>query len=259
MVGLDALAAHYGTAALAGAVAGMAAGGFAKGVVGFALPLIGVSIAGSFVPYDVAVALLIVPMLVSNLFQTLRNGLAPALATAARFWRLNLALAAMIALSAQLVVALPERTLFAILGTMVSVFGASQLAGWQPHFPLRHQARVEAGVGLVGGFFGGLSGIWGPPIVMYLVALDLAKAEMVRTQSLSFLIGSLVLFLAHLHSGVLNAETLPASAWMTLPVIVAMFVGYEVHDRLDQARFRRVTLVVLVLTGLNLLRRALTI
>ena len=53
----------------------MAAGGFAKGVVGFALPLIGVSVAGSFVPYQVAVALLIVPMLVSNLVQALRNGI----------------------------------------------------------------------------------------------------------------------------------------------------------------------------------------
>ena len=67
---------------------------------------------------------------------------------------------------------------------------------------------------VVGGFFGGLSGIWGPPLIMYLVAAELPKAEMVRAQSLSFLLGSLVLLVAHLHSGVLNAVTLPASAWM---------------------------------------------
>ena len=87
---------------------------------------------------------------------------------------------------------------------------------------------------LVGGFFGGLSGIWGPPLVMYLLALELPKAEMVRVQSLSFLLGSLVLLVAHLHSGVLNAVTLPASAWLVLPTMAAMFVGYRVHDRLDQ-------------------------
>ena len=39
--------------------------------------------------------------------------------------------------------------------------------------------------------------------------------------------------------------------------MAAMFVGYRVHDRLDQGRFRTLTLAVLVLTGLNLLRRAL--
>ena len=92
---------------------------------------------------------------------------------------------------------------------------------------------------------------------MYLLAVDLPKTEMVRVQSLSFLLGSAVLLVAHLHSGVLNAVTLPASCWMVLPTMLAMFVGYRVHDRLDQALFRRLTLVVLVLTGLNLLRRAL--
>jgi uncharacterized membrane protein YfcA len=196
-------------------------------------------------------------MLVSNLFQTLRQGIGPALGTLRRFWRLNLILVVTIALAAQLVVALPDRLLFGILGAVVTAFGASQLAGWRPRFDLGHRARAEALVALVGGFFGGLSGIWGPPIVMYLIAVDLPKTEMVRAQSLSFLLGSVVLLAAHLHSGVLNAVTLPASAWLVLPTMAAMFLGYRVHDRLDQARFLKVTLVVLVLTGLNLLRRAL--
>lgn len=259
MPGLDAFLADYGPLALFGAILAMAAGGFAKGVVGFALPLIGVSIAGSFMPYQVAVALLIVPMLVSNLFQALRHGLAAALGSLRDYWLMNLLLVVMIALSAQLVLALPDRALFAILGITVALFGASQLAGWRPRFPMRHRARVEAGVALVGGFFGGLSGVWGPPIIMYLVAADLPKGEMVRVQSLSFLLGSLVLFFAHLHSGVLNPVTLPVSTWMVLPTMAAMFAGYEVHDRLDQELFRKVTLVVLVLTGLNLLRRALAV
>ena len=74
---------------------------------------------------------------------------------------------------------------------------------------------------------------------MYLIATDLPKVELVRAQSLSFLLGSLVLLLAHLRSGVLNPVTLPASAWMVLPTMVAMFVGYRVHDRLDQGRFQQ--------------------
>jgi uncharacterized membrane protein YfcA len=163
----------------------------------------------------------------------------------------------MIALSAQLVVALPDRLLFGLLGATVAAFGASQLAGWRPRFDMRHRRRIETGVALVGGFFGGLSGVWGPPIVMYLIAARLPKVEMVRAQSLSFLLGSLVLFFAHLKSGVLNPVTLPVSAWLVVPTMAAMFVGYRVHDRMDQEMFRKATLAVLVLTGLNLLRRAL--
>ena len=50
MLGLDGFVDSYGTLAAVGAVGAMAAGGFAKGVVGFALPLIGLSLAGAFVP-----------------------------------------------------------------------------------------------------------------------------------------------------------------------------------------------------------------
>ena len=257
MLGMDAFLADHGTAAVVGSAIAFAAGGFAKGVVGFALPLIAVSIVGSFVPYEVAVALLVVPTLVSNVSQTLRQGLPAAVETMRAFWWMNLVLVVMIALSAQLVVALPDRLLFGILGLAVCTFGVTQLAGWRLRFRPEHRLRVETAVAAVGGFFGGLSGIWGPPMVMYLLASGLPKAEMIRAQSLSFLLGAIVLLVAYLHNGVLNAATLPASAWMVVPTMVAMVIGYRVHDRLDQDWFRKATLAVLVVTGLNLLRRAI--
>jgi uncharacterized membrane protein YfcA len=256
MPGLEAFVAEFGPWAAVGAALAMAAGGFAKGVVGFALPLIALSLIGSFLPYQAAVALLVVPILVSNLVQSLRNGLGPAWASLVRYGLMNAVLVVTIALAAQLVVALPDRLLFGLLGGAITAFGASQLVGWRPRFPAHHRRQVEAGVGLFAGFFGGISGIWGPPIVLYLVATDVPKVEMVRVQSLSFLLGSLVLLAAHLRSGVLDATTLPASAWLVLPTMAAMLVGYRVQDRLDQDRFRRATLAVLILTGLNLLRRA---
>jgi uncharacterized membrane protein YfcA len=198
MIGLDALIAEHGGAAAAGAALAFAAGGFAKGVVGFALPLIAVSIIGSFVPYEVAVALLVVPTLVSNVSQTLRQGFGAALGTLRDFWWMNLVLVAMIALSARLVVALPDRLLFGILGAAVCAFGLTQLAGWRLRFRLEHRRAVETAVAMIGGFFGGLSGVWGPPIVMYLLAAHLPKAEMIRAQSLSFLLGAIVLLFAYL-------------------------------------------------------------
>ncbi len=255
MPGIDGFVAAFGVAAALAAALSMAAGGFAKGVIGFALPLIALSAMGSFLPYDVAVALLILPTLVSNVFQSLRNGLGAAWGSLRVYWRLNLILALSIGLSAQLVVALPDRLLFGTLGAAISGFGISQLAGWRPSFPAARRGAVEASVGLVGGFFGGIAGIWGPPVVMYLLAAGAPRVEMIRAQALSFLLGSLVLIAAHLRSGVLDGLTAPMSAWLVPPTLAAMFAGYLVQDRLDQERFRRVTLYVLVAAGLNLLRR----
>lgn len=246
----------FGAAAAIAAGLSLAAGGFVKGVVGFALPLVALSAMGSFLPVEVAVALMILPMLVSNLFQSLRNGSALAWGSFRKYWRLNLGLMAMLAVSAQLVVALSDRLLFVIIGGAITAFGLSQLAGWTLRFNQAHRNLVEACVAVVGGFFGGLSGIWGPPVVMYLLAANVPKVEMVRVQSLSFLLGSLVLLAAHVRSGVLNAVTLPMSLWLVAPTMAAMFLGYRLHDRLDADLFRTATLAVLVLAGLNMLRRA---
>ena len=235
----------------------MLAGGFVKGVVGFALPLIALSATGSFLPYEVAVALLIMPTLVSNLFQALRNGVAAALGSLRRYWRLNLVLVTVMPAAAQLVVALPDAVLFGILGAAITVFGASQIAGWAPQIAPDHRNRAQVGTGLIGGFFGGISGIWGPPVVMYLLATHVPKVEMVRAQALAFLLGSLVLVGAHLRSGVLNEVTVPMSSVLVLPALAGLALGYKVQDRLDQERFRRLTLIVLVIAGLNLLRRAI--
>ncbi len=257
MLGVESFVAAFGMPALVGAGAALALGGFGKGVVGFALPMIALSTMGSFLPLEVALALLIVPTLVANLFQALRNGVGEALGSLRKFWRMNLVLAPTIALSAQLVVALSDRAMFLILGVAITLFGVSQLLGWRPSFPPRHRNAAEYAAGLVAGFFGGISGIWGPPLVLYLLAAGAQRVEMVRVQSLGFLVGSVVLVAAHLRSGVLNPTTLPVSAWLVLPTMAAMTLGYRVQDRLDQELFRRVTLGVLIVAGLNLLRRAL--
>jgi uncharacterized protein len=254
---LDGFLAAFGPLAAFGAVAALAAGGFAKGVVGFALPLIALSALGSFLPFEVALGLLIVPTLVSNAFQASRNGLAAAWESVVDHWLLLAILVVMIALCAQLVVVLPDWALFGMLGGFVTLFGASQLAGWRPRLRPERRRVWEMAAGLVGGFFGGISAIFGPPVVMYLLAAEVQKVEMVRVQALCFLAGSLVLVGAHFASGVLNAVTAPMSAALVIPTLAAMFVGYMVQDRLDQELFRRITLVVLVVAGLNLVRRAL--
>ncbi|MEO0681495.1 MAG: sulfite exporter TauE/SafE family protein [Pseudomonadota bacterium] len=254
----DGFAAAHGWAALLLALAGMFAAGFSKGVVGFALPMISISLIGSMLPAPLAIAAIIAPSVVTNIWQTFRQGLGAARETLREFARLNVMLFVMIALCAQLVVWLPERALFLILGVGVSGFAFAQLLGLRlPPTPARRRGPVEAGVALVAGFFGGLSAVWGPPIVLYLTSLGLDKRAMVRAQGISFLIGSLVLAAAHLRSGLLLGPGGALSLAMILPAVAGMALGLAVQDRLDAERFRRATLIVLVLAGLNLLRRGI--
>lgn len=255
MTAFETFIAAHGGVALAVAAAVMFLGGFGKGVTGFALPMITISGLGAFLPAETAVALLIAPVVVTNVWQSFRGGLGAAMTEIRRHAVLLGVLAPTIAVSAQLLTAIPDQAIFLILGLGVTAFSAANLAGFKPPPPRRAPRATAAGVGLVAGFFGGIAGVWGPPVTLYLLALDTPKVEMVRALGVAFMIGSVVLTGAHLISGVLDASTLPLSLAAIGPAVAGMAIGFAVHDRLPPATFRRVVLAVLVLAGLNLLRR----
>jgi len=231
--------------------------GFVKGTVGFALPMIMISGLGSFLSPEAALVGLIIPTLVANLWQALRNGPSQALKSIQSHWRYLAILMFCLSFSAQLVTRLPEDALFLVLGVPVTIFAALQLAGWQLSFEPKNRRRVELGLGAIAGGFGGISGIWGPPTVMYLTALQTPKKEQMRVQGVIYGAGAVMLTLAHLRSGVLNAESAKLSAMLVVPVLLGVAIGFSVQDKMSQRNFGRATLLVLVIGGLNLIRRGL--
>lgn len=93
--------------------------------------------------------------------------------------------------------------------------------------------------------------------MVLLLSTGTAKAQVVRAQGVVFLLGAIVLLASHLQTGVLNVSTLPFSAALSVPALAGLLLGYRLGDRLDEARFRRWTHGLLVVTGLNLIRQAL--
>ena len=229
--------------------------GFVKGVVGFAMPLVFVSGLTTFMSAELALAGLILPTLVTNLRQSLRQGV-PAAVQSTLDFRVFLAVGCVVLLgSAQLVRVFPDQVMMAVIGVPVTFFAAVQLAG--VGFNLRQRNHfVEVVAGAVAGGLGGISGIWGPPTVAYLTALNTPKQDQMRVQGVIYGLGAVALLVAHVASGVVRAETIAFSVAMVPPALVGMQIGMSVMDRIDQKVFRRATLIVLLVAGLNLVRRA---
>jgi hypothetical protein len=256
---MEFLMAGLTPAAFWAAIAVTAFSGFIKGAIGFAMPMIMVSAFSSFLPPEVALAGLILPVLLTNIAQAFRQGWRAAWHTARTYWRFLAGTVVFIILSAQFVRDIPQMVFLLMLGLPITVFAGLQLAGRTLALRLEHRARAEVILGIIGGLYGGLSGVWGPPLLVYLLSVGAGKLETIRVQGVVFLIGAIVLLMAHLQSGVMNAQTVPFSAALVVPALIGMSLGYAVQDRLDQARFRRWTQVLLVLTGLNLMRQALSL
>ncbi|WP_417268219.1 sulfite exporter TauE/SafE family protein [Celeribacter baekdonensis] len=231
--------------------------GFVKGATGFAMPMIMISGLGSFLSPELALAGLILSTVVSNIWQSLRGGVAEAV-QAAKVYKLYIAaLLVMILLSAQLVVILPQSVVFLTLGIIVIVLASYLLIGRALHIPDHHRAFYDLGLGALSGVIGGVAGIWGPLTVAYLTAVDTPKKMQIKITGVIFGAGALMLFAAHLRSGVLNTHTLPLSFALLFPALLGMVIGQQVQDRLDQKKFKRATLFVLLVAGANLVRRGL--
>lgn len=252
---MDAIFSLIGPGALLAAAMVTLFAGFVKGAVGFAMPLIMISGMSLFVPPTVAVAGIIFPIVVSNLWQTLRGGRAAAWAAVQEHWRYMAIVCVMILIAAQFVLRIPDTVMYLVLGVPVTGLSLIQLFGLRFHVAPGHRRLTEWLVAAAAGTLGGLSGTWGPPTVLYLIALETPKARQLAVQGVVYGLGSLTLLGAHLQSGVLNRDTMPFSLFLLAPALLGMQIGFWTSDRLNAEVFRRVTLIVLVLSGLNLIRR----
>lgn len=231
--------------------------GFVKGAIGFAMPMLMLSAFGSFLPAELALALLILPTLLTNFAQAFRQGVAAAWGSIVEYRWFIAMVVIFIPITAGFVRVIPQSLMFVLLGLPIVAFAGVQLMGVSLALPIHHRRRAEVILGIIGGCYGGISGIWGPPLLIYLLSIHAPKTEAVRVQGVVFLLGAVILTVSHLGSGVLDAQTAPASAVLVLPAAIGMWLGFRAHDRLDAQRFRRWTLVLLLLTGLNLVRRGI--
>jgi len=231
--------------------------GFVKGAVGFAMPLIMVSGMTAVLDPRLAVAAIVLPIVLSNGLQAFRKGLGPAVEAIRDSWRYVVSVCIAIAIFAQFVPHIDPQAFYLILGIPVVLISLVQLLGVRFTIAPENRWWVEWIAGILSGVLGGLAGTWGPTTVLYLMAIDMPKVRQIVVQGVIYGAGSVTLFFAHIASGVLNPGTAPFSALMILPALLGMWVGFRVQDRLDQQVFRRVVLSVLIVAGLNLVRRGL--
>lgn len=230
--------------------------GVVKGTIGFGLPLVAVSILMQFLSKEWALALMILPVVLSNLFLGVEGRLF--LPSLRRFWPAIVALCVGIMLGAHSLGALPQEAFSMIIGLVVIGFAlAEQFRLVLPVSPARERS-VGVAAGLVGGLLGGVSTAFGPLLIMYLTALRLDKAAFIAAIGAIWTFGSLALIVAFNRAGILVGERFAWSLAACLPVGIGLWVGSRLRGRIAQGPFRRLVTVALFLLGANLIRRALT-
>jgi uncharacterized membrane protein YfcA len=193
----------------------------------------------------------------SNIVQAFRHPVAEMKDAIAEHWRFMAMVCVMILIVAQIVVYLPTQSFYLVLGVPVVGLSLVQLFGWRLRIPQGRERVAQWSIGSLAGILGGITGSWGPATVLYLLALETPKQRQMLVQGVVYSLGAVTLVLGHLQSGVLYGATAVFSGLLMVPTLAGMAAGFWIGDRLDAERTRKIILIVLVIAGLNLIRRGL--
>lgn len=236
---------------------GLAVAGFSKGLGGFGLPLIATPIlAGVFGPRS-AVVIVSIPILVSNTLLLVTG------------WRVvpgvireivpMLVLGAIgTFLGVQLLAQLDQRLFAALISILVVVFllRGDRLLGDDPG--ARRVKVAGPVVGFVGGVLQGSTSIASPLVGSYFHARRLSAKEFVVVLAALFQLNSIVQIGGFLAFDLLTPDLLALGVAGLVPNLIGLIAGIEARGRISPRAFRRVIVVLLVISVANLLARAIT-
>jgi uncharacterized protein len=229
--------------------------GTIKGVIGIGLPATSISLLGQIYDPRVAIAMAIMPIFFSNIWQVYRTG--EVKKTLTTFWPFAVALAVVLWLFTGLSVHIPTTSLIFVLGCVVVLFALTSLFVRPPELPLRFDRPAQIIAGSLSGILGGLTAIWSPPMLIYFISRRVEKEDFVRASGVLLFIGSVPLLLGYWQNGLLTRELGLMSLMMIAPTLLGFSVGEVIRRRIDAARFQKLVLFVFLLMGLNLIRRSL--
>ena len=227
--------------------------GVVKGVIGLGLPTIAMGLLGALMTPNQAAAILIVPALLTNVWQ-MWDG--PALKVLLRrLWpMLGCALLGTLPAAGILTKANVHLTT-AQLGAVLVVYALIGLIG--VHFKVSRRAEPLLGplIGLTTGLINGATGIFVVPGVPYVQALNLGKDELVQALAISAFVSTVALALGlGLNNGLGSAIAAPAVI-AVLGAFVGMAMGKALRSRLSVIPFRRWVFIGLLVLGGSMVAR----
>ena len=230
------------------------AGGLVKGTLGFGMPMVALPIIAFIIPPTTAMILLCAPIFLTNFLQIkFRQGV-----SSYRFLPMFLSLIIGLIIGARLILEIDVNTITQIIAVSIIFAALVNCFGIKiKNINKNHENTITSFIGFGSGILGGLSTFYGPPMLAYLVAVDLPKEKFVRTVSTMYFIGSFPLYGSLIYYGFATKEDLIFSLILIIPAFIAQQIGTKIRDKFNQNQFRICILITLIILGFSLLVKTL--
>jgi uncharacterized membrane protein YfcA len=228
--------------------------GTVKGVIGLGLPTVSLALLTVAIDLPNAMALLLVPSFVTNLWQAVVGGKGGAILR--RLWPFLLMATATVWLGAAALIRVDLALLSALLGVLLVVYSAASLAGLRFTITSRQEAWVGPLVGSANGILTGMTGSFVVPGVFFLQAIGLSRDLLIQAMGMLFTVSTLALAFALRANDLLTIELGTLSAAALLPAIIGMVLGRRIRQGLSEQLFQRIFFVALLILGAYIIASA---
>jgi uncharacterized membrane protein YfcA len=229
--------------------------GTIKGTIAVGLPTIAMGLLSLFMAPAQAAPLIVLPTLITNLWQM---GRGPDLAALLRrLWPMLVCTVIATVTAAHVITQANGRLAAAMLGAVLMTYAALALSGVR--FAVSAAAEPVLGplVGLVTGVINGTTAVSVIPAIPYVQAIKLGKDELVQAIAMSAFVSAAALGLGlGSTTGVDPALAAPGLAAI-VAALAGMALGQAVRSRLSAEAFRRAVLIGLFALGAIMTARAL--
>jgi len=162
-----------------------------------------------------------------------------------------------VALGTSLLVNLPQAPMLIALATFVLIFAVRSVLNIHGEKPASRAWAIPAS--LTGGTVGGLFGTGGPPYVIYLTHRIRDKGDLRATLSALFFAEGLTRIASFLIVGLLMTTPVWVAYLIALPLVLgALYLGGRAHVGLDPTQMTRLVGVLLLVSSVSLLFKALS-
>lgn len=229
--------------------------GFVKGVIGMGLPTVAIGLLGLMMTPAQAAAILVVPSLVSNIWQFAVGG--GLIALLRRLWPLLVGICFGTFIGAVLLPNGSSANATVWLGVALAIYAALGLIKVRFSVPPRAEVWLGLVVGIATGAITVATGVFAVPGVPYVQALRMERDRLVQALGLSFTVSTITLALALQHAGEMNASLLWPSLAALGAALAGLWLGQMIRGRIQPATFQLVFFVGMLALGAHLALRGL--
>ena len=224
--------------------------GFVKGVIGLGLPTVSMGLLAVTMPPSHALAIVIVPAVVTNIWQTF---VGPYLRDIVRrLWPLMVGTVIGIWLNAGMLTGPYARYGAVVLGALLVIYAVVGLSKFSFKVAPRDEKWIGGIVGLATGVVSAATGVQVIPSMPFMQAIGMEKDELVQALGVFFTVATVSLAFNLTSAGLLNAATALPGAVAMAAAFAGMFIGQSVRTRMQPEAFRSWFLIAMIFLGIYL-------